>query len=288
MHQLPGVSLDFEPGITEYLMKAPVMSNADAPDSPAAEPQFAAGDHPAVQAAHLVQTLGKISMSLAADLVKGADYTFQGHDYLDRNAVVDRVVQWRTQWDALAPAREALVAQARAATSAQADKLVQVQTQTDLWGVYHKPSGKWVFDPSGRVTLLSEENARRLCVTADYEAFGLRVEITAPARTAGGPGAVTAPAADHPPADELAQAEAAYAKRFVGGGAGFPRYYQGWQDRAAVAQAAPAPAEAAIIEMAGRIFGFKPHKHDAEAKEKYLIFAAELLALRGATPAGDS
>lgn len=281
MHQLPGVSLDFEPGITEYLKKEPVMSNADAPDSPSAEPQLAAGAHPAVQAAHLVQALGKISMSLAADLVQGADYTFQGHDYLDRNAVADRVVQWRTQWDALAPARAALVEQARAVTSAQADEPAHVQTQNDLWGVCHKPSGKWVFDPSGRVTLLSEENAKRLCVNADYEAFGLRVEITAPGRQA--------PAGtDQPPADERAQAEAAYAKRFVGGGAGFPRYFQGWQDRAAVAPARPVASETTIIEMAGRIFGFKPHKHDAETKEKYLRFAAEVLALTGATLTEES
>jgi hypothetical protein len=147
--------------------------------------------------------------------------------------------------------------------------------------VVHKPSGKWVFDPSGRVTLLSEENAKRLCVSADYAAFGLRVEITAPARLA--------PAGtDHPPADERAQAEAAYAKRFVGGGAGFPRYFQGWQDRAAVATARPVASEATIIEMAGRIFGFKPHKHDAETKAKYLRFAEELFALTGTIPTGDS
>jgi len=62
-------------------------------------------------ALRLINDLSRISMSLAADLVKGADYTFKGHDYLDRNAVVDRVMQWRSEWDALAPARAALAPQ---------------------------------------------------------------------------------------------------------------------------------------------------------------------------------
>lgn len=62
-------------------------------------------------ALRLINDLNRIAMSLAADLVKGADRTFQGRDYVTRDFVVERVMQWRTEWDALAPARAALAPQ---------------------------------------------------------------------------------------------------------------------------------------------------------------------------------
>lgn len=64
-------------------------------------------------ALRLVQELSRISMSLAADLVKGADRTFQGNDYLARMSVVDRVVQWRNEWDATRSARDELATRCR-------------------------------------------------------------------------------------------------------------------------------------------------------------------------------
>lgn len=82
-----------------------------------AEPSVAAGDERALR---LIKELSRISMSLAADLVSGADYTFQGHDYLDRNAVVDRVMQWRAEWDATGPLHAELLAEARAALASPA------------------------------------------------------------------------------------------------------------------------------------------------------------------------
>jgi len=82
-----------------------------------AEPSVAAVDERALR---LIHELSRISMSLAADLLKGAVCTFQEHDYLDRNAVVARIMQWRAEWDATAPERTALVEQARAALASPA------------------------------------------------------------------------------------------------------------------------------------------------------------------------
>jgi hypothetical protein len=74
-----------------------------------------AGQHDAnLAAAFLVKELGSISMSLAADLVSGAEYTFQGCDYLDRNWVVERVMDWRAAWDKTAEARAELTSRCRA------------------------------------------------------------------------------------------------------------------------------------------------------------------------------
>jgi hypothetical protein len=81
-----------------------------------AEPSVAADE----RALRLIKELSRISMHLAADLVKGADYTFNGHDYLDRNAVVDRIMQWRAEWDATEPVRAELFEQARAALASPA------------------------------------------------------------------------------------------------------------------------------------------------------------------------
>jgi hypothetical protein len=77
----------------------------------------------AERACLLVKELSRISMSLAADLVKGADYTFQGHDYLDRNFVCERVMQWRREWDATDAERTALLEAARRSVPPAAGEL---------------------------------------------------------------------------------------------------------------------------------------------------------------------
>lgn len=77
----------------------------------------------AERAARLIKELSRISMSLAADLVQAASYTFQGHDYLDRDAVTERVMQWRTEWDATTDERAALLEAARRAPAPVADDL---------------------------------------------------------------------------------------------------------------------------------------------------------------------
>ena len=53
-----------------------------------------------------------------------------------------------------------------------------VEVQNDVWGVLHKPSGKWVKDHNG-VVLLSKQKAENICVNDEYEARLLRVEIHA-------------------------------------------------------------------------------------------------------------
>lgn len=89
---------------TEFAWQAWSDSKREASTEPSAD-----------QALSLVQELSRISMSLAADLVKGADITVNGQDFLARMFVVDRVVQWRNEWDATAEARAELAARFRAA-----------------------------------------------------------------------------------------------------------------------------------------------------------------------------
>ena len=73
------------------------------------------GELPALK---LIQKLNGIAMNLAADLVQGSGYQFQGHDYLDRDYVCERVVQWRAEWDAISPEVNALSEKLRAADRA--------------------------------------------------------------------------------------------------------------------------------------------------------------------------
>jgi hypothetical protein len=74
-----------------------------------------ASQHDANLAAlRLVRELSRISMSLAADLVQGASYTFQGHDYLDRDWAMRRVMDWRAEWDATTEAQTELATRCRA------------------------------------------------------------------------------------------------------------------------------------------------------------------------------
>lgn len=56
--------------------------------------------------------------------------------------------------------------------------MTKVQVQDDAWGVRHKPTTQWIRDRDDRVTLLSEQNAKNFCISSDYEAVKLRVEIS--------------------------------------------------------------------------------------------------------------
>lgn len=62
-------------------------------------------------------------------------------------------------------------------TRARAGLGCHIQTQHDVWGVRHKPTDTWIQDHDKRVHLLSEHNAKNICINSEYEALHLRVEI---------------------------------------------------------------------------------------------------------------
>lgn len=64
-------------------------------------------------ALRLIHTLDGIAMRLCADLANMEAKTIKERDYLSRESVMQRVMQWRDQWDKTAPDRNAITALSR-------------------------------------------------------------------------------------------------------------------------------------------------------------------------------
>lgn len=101
-----------------------------------------------------------LAMKFAADLVRMGSTTIKGTDYLPRDEVMARVIQWRQEWDSLAPARTALRASAGAPVSAAEDSDLR-QTQAEMAGGEELPA-PW----HERCDWTSTEMATKLMVQA--------------------------------------------------------------------------------------------------------------------------